>query len=328
LQNLARERKAMLDMTPFLLSPAIKDYIWGGTRLREEFGKVSDLERLAESWELSCHPDGESIIASGEYKGMTLAGFLKEHPEAGGAPEEFPVLVKLIDARNDLSVQVHPDDSYARVHENDNGKTEMWYVIDAEEDAHLVYGFRDKLSKEEFRKAVEENTLMEYVNRVPVKKGDVFFITPGTLHAIGKGILIAEIQQSSNVTYRVYDYGRLGADGKPRELHVDKAIEVTDTEPRAMYVPGEAVQEGDAVRQLLAECRYFRVTKYDISGSAEIADCGSRKGFSHILVIDGQGDVEWQGGSLLLKKGSSVFVPAGMDPFIIKGRCSIIYTAV
>ena len=328
MQNLAREGKAMLDMTPFLLSPAIKDYIWGGTRLREEFGKVSDLERLAESWELSCHPDGESIIASGEYKGMTLAGFLKEHPEAGGAPEEFPVLVKLIDARNDLSVQVHPDDSYARVHENDNGKTEMWYVIDAEEDAHLVYGFRDKLSKEEFRKAVEENTLMEYVNRVPVKKGDVFFITPGTLHAIGKGILIAEIQQSSNVTYRVYDYGRLGADGKPRELHVDKAIEVTDTEPRAMYVPGEAVQEGDAVRQLLAECRYFRVTKYDISGSAEIADCGIRKGFSHILVIDGQGDVEWQGGSLPLKKGSSVFVPAGMDPFIIKGRCSIIYTAV
>ena len=156
----------------------------------------------------------------------------------------------------------------------------------------------------------------------------MFFITPGTLHAIGKGILIAEIQQSSNVTYRVYDYGRLGADGKPRELHVDKAIEVTDTEPRAMYVPGEAVQEGDAVRQLLAECRYFRVTKYDISGSAEIADCGRRKGFSHILVIDGQGDVEWQGGSLPLKKGSSVFVPAGMDPFIIKGRCSIIYTAV
>lgn len=317
-------------MTPFLLEPAIKDYIWGGTRLRDEYGKESDLERLAESWELSCHPDGESMIASGEYKGMKLSGFVREHPETVGksfrSGDTFPVLVKLIDARNDLSVQVHPDDEYALRTEGQLGKTEMWYVVDCDEGAELVYGFREKITPDTFRRAVEENTLMDIVERVPVHKGDVFFIEPGTLHAIGKGILIAEIQQSSNVTYRVYDYGRVGADGSPRELHVEKAMDVTKLCP-AGYSYGQPEKENQPGRwhTFLAECKYFRADKYDIYRTMRLDRADS---FRHLLVTEGECEVTDGTESLSLKKGSGAFVPAGTEGCLIKGRCSVIITTV
>ncbi|MBP3309404.1 MAG: class I mannose-6-phosphate isomerase [Ruminococcus sp.] len=324
-------------MKPFELIPPIKDYIWGGTRLRDEYGKESGLERLAESWELSCHKDGESIVADGEYAGKTLSEFLSVHPEALGEHctefRDFPILVKLIDARDNLSVQVHPDNEYARKYENDNGKTEMWYIVDCDEGAELIYGFKEKITKEMFRKAIEENTLLDYVNRVPVKKGDVFFIEPGTLHAIGKGILIAEIQQSSNVTYRVYDYGRTGADGKPRELHIEKALEVTAVEPPSRkYGQPEAVKMPHAWRTPLAFCEYFSTVKYDISDYLQFS---SPESFFHILVIEGEADIYCENHEdaqsedsriIKLKKGSSVFVPAGADPCYIKGRCTIILT--
>lgn len=321
-------------MIPFELKATIKDYIWGGTKLREIFGKESELERLAESWELSCHPDGESIIASGEYAGMTLTQFLREHPEAMGTScsnvDEFPVLVKLIDAKNDLSIQVHPEDSYARVHENDNGKTEMWYIIDAEEGAELVYGFKAELTKDEFKIAIENNTLMDKLNRVPVKKGDVFFINPGTLHAIGKGILIAEIQQSSNVTYRVYDYGRLGADGKPRQLHVEKALEVTKLGPAEEYkLPAPDTAGEELTVQQLADCKFFRVFRFDMTDeNGELWFNEACPSFQHILVLDGSCQLVCGGNMLPLKKGSSVFVPAGADAFNITGKCSMIITTV
>ena len=315
-------------MRPFELTPAIKDYIWGGTRLRDEFGKESPLERLAESWELSCHKDGLSVVASGTYAGMTLAELIDKHPEICGkackSAEDFPVLVKLIDARNDLSVQVHPDDDYAMRVENSFGKTEMWYIVDCDEGAELIYGFRKKISREDFRKAIEENTLLEYVNRVPVKKGDVFFIPPGTLHAIGKGMLIAEIQQSSNVTYRVFDYGRLGADGKPRELHIEKALDVTIPDVPA-HRPENHLKnaDGKAVSDI-RRCGYFYVQKLECDGRSELAEDSSS--FMHLLVIGGEGDINFGGESLHIKKGSSVFVPAGNEALDITGRCSVIIT--
>ncbi len=316
-------------MRPFYLKAPVKDYIWGGTRLRTLFGKEGG-ERLAESWELSCHPDGECYISGGEFDGMKLSDFVNEHPEAVGSGfksgDSFPVLVKLIDAKNDLSVQVHPDDEYAHKYENDNGKTEMWYVLDADDGAELVYGFRGELTQEEFRGAIETNSLMEKVNRVPVKKGDVFFITPGTLHAIGKGILIAEIQQNSNVTYRVYDYGRLGADGKPRELHVEKAIEVTKlAQPEHKYGQPERINLAGGWRTPLAECRYFRAERLDIFRGTDV---GSADTFTHILVIDGEAELGGGAEALPLKKGSSVFVPAGSETFRIKGNCSMIITTI
>lgn len=313
-------------MKPFELIPPIKDYIWGGTKLREEFGKVSSLDRLAESWELSCHKDGMSIISGGDYDGMTLDAFLRENPSALSSDctsyEEFPILIKLIDARDNLSVQVHPDNDYARRYEGDNGKTEMWYIAGCDDGAELIYGFKETLTAEEFKRAVEENTLLEKLNRVKVHKGDVFFIKPGTLHAIGSGILIAEIQQSSNVTYRVYDYGRVGADGKPRELHVEKALEVTNPEPTPeKYGQPEAIEIAGAVYHPLCTCEYFTTAEYDIADELEIAASDT---FMHILVLDGNGDIS----GISVKKGSSVFVPAGAGAINIKGRCSIILTTI
>lgn len=179
------------------LQPCGKDYLWGGTRLRDEYGKQIDLTPLAETWECSVHPDGPSMIANGEYRGQTLAEVLRRRPEYLGSKVkngELPVLVKFIDAKQDLSVQVHPDDEYAQEHEGDNGKTEMWYVIDAEEGSSLIYGFKHKVTEEILRKAVENGTLDKHLQKVEVHKGDTYFVPAGTVHGIGAGILIAEIQ--------------------------------------------------------------------------------------------------------------------------------------
>ena len=215
-------------MSVLKLLPAYKDYLWGGHRLVDEYNKEYDGDILAETWELSCHPDGPSRIANGRYAGKTL----EEYIEAEGKGvlgthcrrfRDFPILIKFIDAKQDLSVQVHPDNRYALKNEGQYGKTEMWYVVDAGEDATLYYGFKEEISKEEFAERIENDTVLDVLNKVPVQKGDVLFIESGTIHAIGADILIAEIQQNSNVTYRVYDYGRVGKDGKKRDLHIEKA---------------------------------------------------------------------------------------------------------
>ena len=317
-------------MKPLILNPPIKDYIWGGTKLREQFGKKSDLERLAESWELSCHKDGMSIIANGEYSGRSLKDFLNENPSALGTKcskfDDFPILIKLIDARDNLSVQVHPDNEYAMRIEGEYGKTEMWYIVDCEENASLIYGFKEQISKDDFQKAIEENTLLDKVNSVPVKKGDVFFIEAGTLHAIGKGILIAEIQQNSNTTYRVYDYGRVGNDGKPRELHVEKALDVTKLTPADSYNKPITENLNGWSRTQLAKCEYFTVYNGNIETSADLnADDNS---FNHILVLDGAAVIEAQNEKIDIHKGDSIFIPAGLGEYKICGKCSIIITKI
>ena len=250
------------------LNAPCKDYIWGGNRLREEYGKVSDADKIAESWELSCHKDGQSVIANGKDKGKMLSEYVAENKNALGTAcdrfEYFPILIKLIDAKDNLSVQVHPDNDYAMRVEGEYGKTEMWYIVDCEEGSQLIYGFDKEISREEFADRIKNNTLLEVTNNVPVHKGDVFFIESGTLHAIGKGILIAEIQQNSNTTYRVYDYGRVGKDGKPRELHIEKAIDVTelcppkyDTKPQ-----GKPVKIDGGEETLLRSCEYFIKSRF------------------------------------------------------------------
>lgn len=317
-------------MKPFELIPPVKDYIWGGTRLRDEFRKKGSGERLAESWELSCHKDGQSIIAQGEYRGKTLSCYIAENPSALGTAcgkfGAFPVLIKLIDAKEKLSVQVHPDNEYAERAEGEFGKTEMWYIVDCDEGAELIYGFREKLTKDEFRRAIAENTLLDKVCRVRVKKGDVFFIEPGTLHAIGEGILIAEIQQNSNTTYRVYDYGRIGNDGKPRELHIEKALDVTTLAPARPYKLREpSVLEGREVR-LLADCEYFTVSKQVITGESEL--CADESSFNHVLAIEGEGVLSCGDSEISLKKGSSVFVPSGTGAYNIKGSITVLITEI
>ncbi len=307
-------------MEAIKLRPSFKDYIWGGTRLRDDFGKKCSLDRVAESWELSCHKDGPCYADGGEYDGLTLEQILEKEPSALGTAcerfEYFPILIKLIDAKNDLSVQVHPDNEYALKNEGEYGKTEMWYVMDAAEGAQLLYGFRNEISKEEFRERIENNTLLDVVNAVPVKKGDFFFIESGTLHAIGKGLLIAEIQQNSNTTYRIYDYGRLGTDGKPRPLHIDKAVEVTKLCPPEIYPKGEPVvyEDGNWTETQLAKCDYFTVKILDIRERAWL--CATERSFVHLLVTDGR--VCFSSGkpqNIWLDKGDSLFIPAGYGYF-------------
>lgn len=297
-------------MPAYQLIPACKDYIWGGQRLKTDFGIQSGLNPLSEAWVLSCHPDGPSVLADGPDRGMTLRAWLdKAGKEALGtaceAFEDFPMLIKLIDAKKDLSIQVHPSDAYALEHEGQYGKTEMWVVLDAEPGASLYYGFDREVSLEEFSSRVSDGTLTEVLRKVPVKPGDVFFIPSGTLHAIGAGLVIAEIQQNSNVTYRVFDYGRLGADGKPRALHVEKALAVTDRRP------APALDFGDH----LGDCRYFTTDGHqgDFRG-----DCDGTS-FHALLFTDGQGSLTCGGETREVKKGQCWFLPAGSGEYQVTG---------
>jgi len=292
------------NLYPLKLVPVCKEIIWGGTRLKSEYGKVSELDKIAESWELTVRGDGMNVIDNGEYKGMTLGEYL------GDKAEGFPLLIKLIDACDKLSIQVHPDDDYAREKEGEYGKTEMWYIVDAEPGAKLVYGLKN-YNKDTFRAAVENGTLEDYMNYVDVKKGDVFFIPAGCVHAIGAGILIAEIQQSSNVTYRVYDYMRRGKDGKLRELHVDKALDVIIDHTEEGI---EAIRYADGKdASSLANCKYFKVDRYVLDGSMTLS---ADNGFLHILCLDGEGDI----GGVSCKKGESILLPAGLTDVAVSGK--------
>lgn len=297
-------------MPAYQLIPTCKDYIWGGQRLKTDFGIQSGLNPLSEAWVLSCHPDGPSVLADGPDRGMTLRAWLdKAGKGALGTAcepfEDFPMLIKLIDAKKDLSIQVHPSDAYALEHEGQYGKTEMWVVLDAEPGASLYYGFNREVSLEEFSSRVSDGTLTEVLRKVPVRPGDVFFIPSGTLHAIGAGLVIAEIQQNSNVTYRVFDYGRLGADGKPRPLHVEKALAVTDRRP------APALDFGDH----LGDCRYFTTDGYqgDFRG-----DCDGTS-FHALLFTDGQGSLTCGGETREVKKGQCWFLPAGSGEYQVSG---------
>ena len=298
-------------METIKLTPACKDYLWGGEKLRQDYGIQSQLHPLAEAWVLSCHPDGPSVVATGPLAGKTLPEYIQEKgPGCLGAGCEkftdFPILAKFIDAKGDLSIQVHPSNEYALAHEHQFGKTEMWYVLDCEPGATLYYGFQHQISREEFQQRIQDNTLTEVLNAVPVEKGDLFFIPAGTLHAIRKGIVVAEIQQNSNVTYRIYDYGRVGADGKPRQLHIQQALEVTQRTPP---------QPDPDFHGHLAQCPYFTV---DVMEGRFTLDCGPES-FVSVLVLEGTG-ILWEGDeSMSLRKGESLFIPAGAGQCRLEG---------
>ncbi len=286
---------------------------------------------MAESWELSTHPAGESKICGGPSDGMTLSEYLKKAgPAALGknaaAFENFPVLIKFIDAAKPLSVQVHPSDEYALRVEHEYGKTEMWYVLDCEEGASLYFGVERELTPEEFAQRIADNTLTDVLRRVPVHPGDVFFIEAGTIHAIGAGILICEIQQNSNTTYRVYDYGRVGADGKPRELHVEKAKAVsrlTPNEPGAGVQPAQTVPGGKV--QPLASCKYFTTRRLDVEN--EMTLDVDETSFVSLVVTRGSGEISGEN-TVSFIKGDSLFVPAGSGRVTVKGACTLIETRV
>lgn len=323
------EKKKM----PLLLRPSGKDYLWGGSRLNDEFEKGIDLSPLAETWECSTHPDGPSYVVGGEFDGVELAEVLHEHPEYLGerhkGEDKLPILIKFIDAKKDLSVQVHPTDEFARKYENGQlGKTEMWYVLDAGKGASLLYGLKRDCTADEMRKAIAGGTVMNYLQKVPVKKDDVFFIEAGTIHAIGAGALVAEIQENSNLTYRLYDYDRVGKDGRKRELHVDKALRIANlkssAEPRQplrvlRYRQGAAFE-------LLTRCKYFEVYRMLVNTERrqKVHYRADELAFRVLLCVNGCGTIAYVGGTMPFYKGDCIFVPADSEILTIHGQAQFL----
>ncbi len=311
------------------LQPALKEIIWGGNRMKEGFGFETEGDNIAEAWMLSAHKDGPCTVVGGEDDGLTLIEAVEKHGKGVLGSKcallpDFPLLVKFIDARDRLSVQVHPENEYARRVENDNGKTEAWYILDCDEGAELIYGFNGDLTKDECREAIANGTLLEKCNRVAVKPGDVCFIPAGTLHAIGAGILLAEVQQSSNVTYRVFDYNRVGKDGKQRELHVDKALDVVHLNKpvRDFSAQGEVENIDGGTAQLLAACEYFSMTALELDG--ECVRTADETSFVSLLVTDGKGTLADGKQEIALQKGSCIFVPANHGDFRLQGKMKIV----
>ncbi len=308
-------------MKPIKLRAAYKDYIWGGEKLRTIYGKETDTTPLAESWELSTHPDGQSIIDGGEYDGKSMSEYIKDNAGCLGTycrGEELPILIKLIDAADNLSVQVHPSDELAKKWENQNGKTEMWYVMQADNDAKMTCGVKRDITEEELKKAVEQNALEELLNTVSSKKGDVFFVEAGTVHAIGKGNVIAEIQQNSNVTYRLYDYGRVGKDGKPRELHIKKGVAAATLKKTA---PRKTPFCSDGTR-LLGSCEYFAVKEMTLSGKKSLF--ADEKSYTAFVVTEGEATLATKDFAQTLKAGETVFIPANMGEYELSGKATLL----
>lgn len=306
--------------------------MWGGTRLKSEFGKADAPDVTAESWELSCHPDGMSVIADGPYQGKTIEelgridqnGFWGSDCKGG----RFPLLVKLIDAKQMLSIQVHPSDDTALAETGEQGKAEVWYIVDCEPQSFLYYGFAEKVDEEEFLRRAKDGTICDVLNKVPVSKGDVFYILPGTIHAIGAGIVIAEIQQNSNTTFRVYDYQRRGADGKLRPLHLERAAKVLDYGP---VLPKECKSNSGAVfpEFTMAEmfcCRYFRAYRIDVRTCARLACDGHS--FQHLQCVNGRGKICCNGKEYPFERGTSFLMPAALGEYKIAGECRMLLSQV
>ncbi len=334
-QDVTEEQLGM-ENEPFIkLLPAFKDYLWGGSRLKEIYHKKCDYDIVAESWELSAHEAGQSIVANGRHRGMPFAEYLNVIGKNSWGwkcrpLDAFPILIKFIDAKDALSVQVHPDDDYALAVENQYGKNEMWYIIDCEPDAYLYCGFNRDVSREEVRRRIEDNTILEVLNKVPVNKGEAYFIPAGTVHAIGAGILICEIQQSSNCTYRLYDYDRRDKFGNKRELHIDKALDVLkydSYQPQKLEDTVESTQIYQ--KRIISRCKYFECAYYKLFGTLSFP--AAEESFTSLVCISGSGKI-----SLLKEEdvwmdfvaGDSLFMPKSTDIYQIEGDAEIIITRV
>ena len=302
---------------------AYKDYIWGGTKLNNKYNKNSGFKKTAESWELSVHPDGESVISGGKFDGMKLSEYICLNPNVLGTNrrlDELPILIKLIDAEDSLSVQVHPDDEMALRLENQNGKTEMWYVVEADEGSQIVYGVKEDITKEQLKEAISSNTVENILNSVNSKKGDVFFVEAGTIHAIGKGNLIVEIQQNSNVTYRLYDYDRRDKEGNPRELHIEKGVMASITNKQAE----RKIPDCSDGTRLIATCEYFAVKELCVEDKAQM-EC-HKESYQALVCVVGCLELTYESETQVLNAGETVFLPAGLGKYSLKGKGTVLIT--
>ncbi|GMB09379.1 mannose-6-phosphate isomerase, class I [Thermolongibacillus altinsuensis] len=308
---------------PIFLRPVFQERIWGGTKLRDLYGYDIPSEQTGECWAISAHPNGQSVVRSGKFEGMTLGQLWDEHRELFGHydSDRFPLLTKILDANDDLSVQVHPDDEYARTYENGElGKTECWYVIDCEEGAEIILGHNAR-TKEELVEMIEKGQWDKLLRRVKVKPGDFFYVPSGTIHALCSGLLILETQQSSDTTYRVYDYDRRDKNGNLRELHLDKAIDVTTVPHVQTQVEPTVVKTAGATITTFVESEYFTVYKWDVHEHLELEQ---DKPFMLVSVIDGEGTIITEEGEWKIRKGDHLILPYQLGTFQVKGTAQMI----
>ena len=319
-------------MYPLKFNPILKSMIWGGEKMRQYKAIDTDQKNIGESWELSGVPGNESVISNGKFAGRTITELIKEYgPELLGRHgyetygENFPLLIKFIDARDDLSIQVHPDDAMAQsVHGQPFGKTEMWYVVSADKDAHLMSGLSTEITPEEYVSRVENNTITDVLSDYKVQSGDVFFLPAGRIHSIGKGCFIAEIQQTSDLTYRIYDFGRLGLDGKPRELHTELAKDAIDYSVSEDYRTAYTAAQNEETQ--LVECEYFKTNLLDLTEPLSV-DVKSKDSFMIVICLEGQGEMkDSEGNVVALKQGETVLVPAVTDQmaFLPQARLKVL----
>lgn len=300
------------------LEPVFKEMIWGGNRLKTDFGYDIPSDNTGECWAVSAHTNGDCTIKNGIYKGEKLSSLWKNHRELfGGAKgDTFPLLIKIIDAKADLSIQVHPDDEYAFQYENGSlGKTECWYILDCDADGEIVVGHNAK-DKEELKTMIAERRWNELIRVLPIKKGDFFQIEPGTVHAIKTGTVILETQQNSDITYRLYDYDRL-SDGKPRELHIDKSIDVIKCPHEDKVTDRKEIKLEQAVAEELVTCKYYTVRKLSVNGKQTFQQS---EPFTILSVIEGQGFID----GIKIVKGDHFILPAGYGDYSLEGNIQLI----
>lgn len=303
------------------LKPVLKEAVWGGKRL-EEFGYQIPSGHTGEAWVISAHPHGDCIITGGEYNGMTLSSLFESKRELFGGVESnrFPLLIKIIDANEDLSIQVHPDDTYAAEHENGSfGKTECWYVLDCSKDATIVIG-HNASTKEEMKQMIEEGRWTEFIREIPIKKGDFFQIDPGCLHAIKGGTMLLETQQNSDITYRIYDYDRL-YNGAKRELHLKKGMDVIEVPFHPQRNNREIETGAGYSMETLIECDYYKVCKLDVNGEINLKQDSP---FVNVSIIDGYGKIN----EISIKKGDNFILPSGFGKYKFNGNLSVILSTV
>ena len=311
---------------PLLFEPIFKERIWGGTKLKEVLNKSFDGSQIGESWELSTVENDISVVANGAFEGLNLNQLIEKYPtEVLGIKSiqyfgnNFPLLFKFIDAKEDLSIQVHPDDALAKERHNSFGKTEMWYVMQADDNARLVVGFKDKTNKKDYQEHIENKTLVTILNETPVKKGDAFFLETGTVHAIGAGVLIAEIQQTSDITYRLYDWDRVDENGVGRELHTDLALDAINFEPTNTKLNYDVVKNKSVN---LVECPFFKTNILQISEKYNWKK--TKESFTVLMCTEGSFTINMLHFKAEFKKGDTILIPAIIDSFEIIGEATLL----